>query len=234
MKLSSGLIDSTQEISVIRNTLRMRKSSAWWEIAENEWFLSADQLQIYKPLLHVDKHQQPVQTMIERWRPLNFPLFNPAAAHLAGFMGKELTSGRLPRYPSSVWKLIPSSVSKPRDPLAGGITWVSAVWVPPPSLWTSVSENLDINGVWDPDTLSLDTSPFSSSPSPHFSSSHTPHSVPSSLHVSISRVEVRAVSRSCVTLSAAVSSLLQTHDWPVSACWAENNFETFSCQKLHM
>lgn len=27
---------------------------------------------------------------------------NLAAAHLAGFMGKELTSGRLPRYPSSV------------------------------------------------------------------------------------------------------------------------------------
>lgn len=47
-------------------------------------------------------------------------------------MGKELTSGRLPCYPSSMWKLIPSSVSKPRDPLAGGITWVSAVGASPP------------------------------------------------------------------------------------------------------
>lgn len=42
-----------------------------------------------------------------------FPPSNLAAVHLAEFMGKELTSGRLPCYPSSVWKLIPSSVSNP-------------------------------------------------------------------------------------------------------------------------
>lgn len=54
-----------------------------------------------------------------------------SAAHLAGFMGRELTSGRLPCYPSSVWKLIPSSVSRPRDPSAGDLTWVSAVCVTP-------------------------------------------------------------------------------------------------------
>lgn len=66
---------------------------------------------------------------------------NLSAAHLAGFMGKELTSGRLPCYPSSVWKLILSSVSKLRDPLAGGITWVPAVGASPsplPPLWTAV------------------------------------------------------------------------------------------------
>lgn len=54
-----------------------------------------------------------------------------SAAHLAGFMGRELTSGRLPCYPSSVWKLIPSSVSRPRDPSAGDLTRVSAVCVTP-------------------------------------------------------------------------------------------------------
>lgn len=71
---------------------------------------------------------------------------NLSAAHLAGFMGKELTSGRLPCYPSSVWKLIPSSVSKPRDPVAGGITWVSAVGASHsllPPLWTA-----DIRSTW--------------------------------------------------------------------------------------
>lgn len=55
---------------------------------------------------------------------------------------------------------------------------------------------------------------------------------PSALCISISLVEVRAVSRSCVILSAAVSSLLHMHDWPVNACWVENNLETFSCQNL--
>lgn len=86
----------------------MRNNISW--LKSDLWESSSD----------FDKHRRPVQKMIERWRPLNFPPSNLAAAHLAGFMGKELTSGRLPRYPSSVWKLIPSAVSKPRDPLAGG------------------------------------------------------------------------------------------------------------------
>lgn len=63
--------------------------------------------------------------------PTSSPPTLQSAAHLAGFMGRELTSGRLPSYPSSVWKLIPSSVSRPRDPSAGDLTWVSAVCVTP-------------------------------------------------------------------------------------------------------
>lgn len=53
---------------------------------------------------------------------------------------------------------------------------------------------------------------------------------PSAPCILIRLVEVRAVSRSCVILSGAVSSLLQKHDWPVNACWVENNLEAFSCE----
>lgn len=50
---------------------------------------------------------------------------------------------------------------------------------------------------------------------------------PPPLCISIDLMEVRAASRSFVILSAAVSSLLWLHDWPVNACWVENYF---SCQ----
>lgn len=134
-----------------------------------------------------------------------------------------------------------------------------------PPFWTVVSESLDVLSVSNPDTLgweiaesvSLLRLPFfllqsvlsvsssrlfsSSSSLAHFSLfplstsiSRSP-STPSALCISISLVEVRAVSRSCVILSAAVSPLLQTlHDWPVNARWVENYFETFSCQTLEM
>lgn len=67
-------------------------------------------------------------------------------------MGRELTSGRLPCYPSSVWKLIPSSVSRPRDPSAGDLTWVSAVCVTPtlPSVSPRERKLRRPRRLWDP------------------------------------------------------------------------------------
>lgn len=189
--------------------------------------------------------------MTERWRPLNFPPSDRAAAHLGGFMGKELTSGRLPRYPSSVWKLIPSSVSKPRDPLAGGIIRVSAECVSPSlpaPLWTCVSESLYVLCVWVPDTLSWEMNRIKSvtlslvSPFPFVFGFVLPESsvfiLPvllirfhSALCVSIGLVEVGPVGRSGVILSAAVNPLLQTHDWPANACCVETPLmsKTFNC-----
>lgn len=126
---------------------------------------------------------------------------NLAAAHLAGFMGKELTSGRLPCYPSSVWKLIPSSVSKPRDPLAGGITWVSAVGASPsplPPLWTA-----DVLSTWDTycfKSVSSALLVFTSSILPIVSRAARPSLGSLSIDQA---VEVRAVGRSRVTVSPA-------------------------------
>lgn len=91
---------------------------------------------------------QTERRMIESWRPLRPSSITGSAAHLAGFIGKELTSGRLPCYPSSVWKLIPSSVSKPRDPLAEGWRESQQRESPLPpfclTLWTCTPESLDV------------------------------------------------------------------------------------------
>lgn len=134
-KFTPCLIDSAQEIDLIRNSPGETESSAWWEREGYKRFRSESEFISLEPELFTNT-TGPARRMTESWCLLTHPTPPTptplqSAAHLAGFMGRELTSGRLPCYPSSVWKLIPSSVSRPRDPSAGDLTWVSAVCVTP-------------------------------------------------------------------------------------------------------
>lgn len=94
---------------------RIRKPSARWGVARDDEWPSAEWNQVFVGLDWVLTNGTERDRGLTSTQPSSA---GGAAAHLAGFMGEELTSGRLPRYPSSVWKLIPSSVSKPWDPSA--------------------------------------------------------------------------------------------------------------------
>lgn len=152
-KFTSCLIDSAQEIDLIRNSPSETQSSVWWEPEGYKRFRSESKFISLTAFFFFYKHHWPC-TEDDRELMSTHPPLPQSAAHLAGFMGKELTSGRLPCYPSSVWKLIPSSVSKPRDPSAGDLTWVSAVCVTPTLLSPLVRENLDALDVCETQTPS--------------------------------------------------------------------------------